>query len=401
MAKVRGESNAAPHALAVAVADGTYRGELEVGPFDTFSHCFGAVTFRTQRLQIAKLVGVASHEGWVAKNFPQRDNVVTLPRWWKHHGACGALVLVLKCDYLFHGIRYATYRSSLRHTGALLYENNYRSVFRHFFKFISDFQFKLYLSLIPTFNTMEKLVGFFAKLRRGYDAEILETEFDQFLQSTDPKVVANAIVMMFQTRDPRGGKGERDLFVPMMLRLAEVYPDTADELVPLVPEYGRFKDLVDLWIAARPRRETIGFELEIMRFYTNALRAKNGLAAKWLPGSKRSSMSEMKTCHIFRRYVRDLLFGLDPQASKKLRKLVSACNRESSVVKVQIGATKTTGTRYDPVRRVLSNSREKVLAQYTFAPVAQELGAQEAQSGGGWDGGKEEDNQLVEMVVAE
>ncbi len=57
-----------------------------------------------------------------------------------------------------------------------------------------------------------------------------------------PEVVADLFLLSFQTRNCRGGKGERDLFYKIIMELAVMYPLTVESLMKLVPHYGSFKD---------------------------------------------------------------------------------------------------------------------------------------------------------------
>lgn len=57
--------------------------------------------------------------------------------------------------------------------------------------------------------------------------------------------------MAFQTRDIRGGKGERDLFFHMFLTMAMYYPPAVmSAMIRLVPEYGCWRDMMRLWTMA-------------------------------------------------------------------------------------------------------------------------------------------------------
>ena len=55
-----------------------------------------------------------------------------------------------------------------------------------------------------------------------------------------------AIKLLFQIRDVRGGKGERKVFNTCLEWLAMEDPILTKHLVNLIPEYGRYKDLVNL-----------------------------------------------------------------------------------------------------------------------------------------------------------
>lgn len=59
----------------------------------------------------------------------------------------------------------------------------------------------------------------------------------------DPETAAR---ILFWARDIRGGQGERAVFRSILKDLAISYPDVATKLIPLVPEYGRWDDLLVL-----------------------------------------------------------------------------------------------------------------------------------------------------------
>ena len=76
-------------------------------------------------------------------------------------------------------------------------------------------------------------------------------------------------------RDARGGAGEREVFRQILTHLETANPDAAAKLLAKVPELGRFDDL--LIFKTKPMKD---------KAYTllgDALRARNGLAAKWTP----------------------------------------------------------------------------------------------------------------------
>lgn len=62
----------------------------------------------------------------------------------------------------------------------------------------------------------------------------------------DPLLVHDLFVMAMQTRDLRGGKGDRELFYVILLVLYKIYPETTLKMLPLIPEYGYFKDYLRL-----------------------------------------------------------------------------------------------------------------------------------------------------------
>ena len=59
-------------------------------------------------------------------------------------------------------------------------------------------------------------------------------------------MASDLVVMAMQTRNCRGGKGEKDLFVGLFIELYRRFPDTMTALLPLVPTYGSYNDLFAL-----------------------------------------------------------------------------------------------------------------------------------------------------------
>ncbi len=92
------------------------------------------------------------------------------------------------------------------------------------------------------------LVAFFAALVRDLPDERLHELFMNCITSakTQPRVstglMVDLFILAFQTRDCRGGKGERALFHKLFLKLHEEFPQTSLSLLPLISEYGSYKD---------------------------------------------------------------------------------------------------------------------------------------------------------------
>lgn len=76
-------------------------------------------------------------------------------------------------------------------------------------------------------------------------------------------------------RDARGGSGEREVFRKILSHMESRYPELASKLIDKIPEIGRWDDLFVL--KTKPLKE------KAFTMLGDALRAKNGLAAKWTP----------------------------------------------------------------------------------------------------------------------
>lgn len=82
------------------------------------------------------------------------------------------------------------------------------------------------------------------KLVRGLDETKISTMVDKIVETEDVKQIVDLFVLMFSTRNCRGGKGERDLFAHMFLSLYRHFPVTCRSLLSIVPSFGRWEDLI-------------------------------------------------------------------------------------------------------------------------------------------------------------
>jgi len=61
-------------------------------------------------------------------------------------------------------------------------------------------------------STTNKVLDLSVMLNRGLAETEIRTAIDEIVATGDPTQLEDAFVLLFQTRDVRGGKGERDLF---------------------------------------------------------------------------------------------------------------------------------------------------------------------------------------------
>lgn len=105
----------------------------------------------------------------------------------------------------------------------------------------------------------------------------------------DATALADLVVLAFQTRDCRGGKGERQLFGELFALVSKrVSREAALAVVPLIPDYGSWRDLCVLYEAAAGDE---GLKARVVEVFAGQLRrdvaagAKGqlSLAAKYAP----------------------------------------------------------------------------------------------------------------------
>jgi len=89
-------------------------------------------------------------------------------------------------------------------------------------------------------TTTSPLLDLSALLVRGASAETLAPLLKKCLTADQEE---DAFVLAFQTRDVRGGKGERKLFDIMLADLYRYRPEKTIALLDLIPEYGSWRDV--------------------------------------------------------------------------------------------------------------------------------------------------------------
>ena len=91
------------------------------------------------------------------------------------------------------------------------------------------------------------------------DIEKCFRKYMRSLESFPKEIRANAcadiVVAMFQTRDPRGGKGSRMPAYRLFELCYEQFPHTMLNTLPLLPEYGRWLDLFEIIVRYAKRRD--------------------------------------------------------------------------------------------------------------------------------------------------
>lgn len=99
-----------------------------------------------------------------------------------------------------------------------------------------------------------------------------------------------AIKLLFYTRDVRGGLGERDAFRLILNFLGNFYPAVAAQLIPFIPEYGRYDDFLVLLYTPVKQDVINAIKDQLAIDIDNKENGKPvSLLAKWLPSINTSS----------------------------------------------------------------------------------------------------------------
>lgn len=170
--------------------------------------------------------------------------------------------------------------------------------------------------------------------------------FDQHAEDT--------LKWLFYLRDVRGGMGERNAFKVIAKYLAESKTDVLKPLIPLIPEYGRWDDL--LCFIGTPLEETalstikkeFDKELKLVGADSNVKNPTSFILGKWLPSENASSDFTIKNARIVRKFLK-----LD---SKTYRKDLSLLRKLNHVVEVKMASKDWKDINYSEVpSKAMSN----------------------------------------------
>ena len=150
-------------------------------------------------------------------------------------------------------------------------------------------------------------------------------------------------------RDARGGSGERELFRQIMSYLEVANPQDASRLLAKVPELGRYDDLFVF--------KTKNLKAQAYTMLGDALRNRNGLAAKWTP--RKGDVA---------REIREF-FGMTPKQYRK--SLVALTN----VVETQMCSNNWDNINYNHVPSVAHARYKKAFGRHgtTYAEYVTKL----------------------------
>ena len=168
-----------------------------------------------------------------------------------------------------------------------------------------------------------------------------------------------AMKILFWARDAREGAGEREIFRQILRNLEVNAPDSLARNIALIPEYGRWDDMLVF--------NTPAFKISAFNLITRALRNGDGLCAKWMP-RKGPVANEL------RKYLN--------YTPKQYRKMLVELTK---VVETQMCARNWDQINYDHVPSVAANRYQKAFnkrdtARYTEWKAGLKTGASKVNS---------------------
>lgn len=143
-------------------------------------------------------------------------------------------------------------------------------------------------------TTGSKRVDFFAQA--GSMRNLDELDKCNMFDGAFSEDARDAVVLLFHTRNPRGGYGERDTFIQIFKHLANQHPDIVEKNLWAVLEFGRAKDLYSLMGTKAEDAMWIFMKNQFYLDYENMKAEKSiSLLAKWLatPDSSSEATKEL------------------------------------------------------------------------------------------------------------
>ena len=192
-------------------------------------------------------------------------------------------------------------------------------------------------------SSLDSVLDLFAKggaMRKRPDDEITQLFSKAF--SEDAELT---LKVLFYLRDCRGGMGEKRMFREAMKHLAVHDTDSFVKVVKHIPEFGSWKDVVELLDVNSKAGRAVLLDLIHTQVQKDILALKDGktvsLIGKWLASENASSKATKRKARLIRSYL-----GLD---SKRYRKMLSALRKEIDVVEAKMSAKEFSDIDYSKV----------------------------------------------------
>ena len=181
-------------------------------------------------------------------------------------------------------------------------------------------------------------ITLFTMLNRGLEASYIQDSVDVIFKRGVESEMRDLFVMAFQTRDVRGGKGEKKLFYTFIQALYKYDKEVVKKLLPLVPTYGCWRDMWEIMrevpeLEADILSVTKGSFVDDLALANSNQISKMSLLAKWLP---REGSSKYKG---LARKLANYIYSFDSSERKRIvkyRKDLSFMNKELKTVEINM-----------------------------------------------------------------
>lgn len=235
-------------------------------------------------------------------------------------------------------------------------------------------------------KTGSALVDLFFKTVRGLDDCALEALTEKALaEASTPEALADLVVLAFQTRNCRGGKGEKALFYKLILLFSDsLGAETVEAVLPLVIDYGYWKDLLAL-VALKPPEPV---KNKCLTLFIDALKAdeaelakateekrtpKLSLAGKYAPRESGKYDKELGLASTLALKMHGTAAN-KPAAQRRYRKLVASLNAALNTPEVLMAAGRFAEIRFGAVASLcLQRNRKAFLNELLKGKMTSEM----------------------------
>ena len=186
-------------------------------------------------------------------------------------------------------------------------------------------------------STGDPRVDLSVMLIRGASQEDIRAGLDKVFQIGTKEAFEDAFVLAFQTRNIRGGKGERDVSYEMFQYFLETDKELTKELLDLLPKYGYWRDLVNIALDQRTSEdviETIACIFADQLIKDMASEGKISLCAKWAPREGKGGKEEARQFVLVK-----LIANKMSSQGLKLNKRLSLYRQHVSILNRRIDTT--------------------------------------------------------------
>ena len=177
---------------------------------------------------------------------------------------------------------------------------------------------------------------------------------DTFVKACDENL-ETAVRILFNSRDIRGGQGERQTFRILFCTLAHNHPQLVSKLIPLVPEYGRWDDL---WHLLDTDLKDSVLNFTCAQLQNDSSSETPSLLAKWMPSCNASSKITKNQAKFFMKYL-----GMK---EKEYRTLLSNLRKKLEVVEQKVCAKNFSKINYDKLPSRASLIHRKTFVKFDF-----------------------------------
>lgn len=189
-------------------------------------------------------------------------------------------------------------------------------------------------------TTKSDVLDLFSKIGVMRESSKKEIE-DSFITSFyEDKLLTTKL--MFYARDIRGGLGERRTIRIMLNYLAKNYPEIIEKNIHLIPEYGRWDDLLSLFYTPC---ESLAIDLIKKQLHIDLKNGKENksvsLLGKWLPSANASSLS---TKRLAKKIIKSL--GL---TEREYRKTLTFLREKINIVETKMSSNTWNEIEYSTV----------------------------------------------------